>query len=57
MSALSYSDEYIKTILNEVKTIALVGASDKQERPSYRVANYLLEQGYKVIPVNPGKAG
>ncbi|MCV6575023.1 MAG: CoA-binding protein [Cohaesibacter sp.] len=57
MSALSYTDEYIKTILDEVKTIALVGASDKQERPSYRVANYLLEQGYKVIPVNPGKAG
>ena len=52
-----YPDAYIAEILGEVKTIALVGASDKAERPSYRVANFLLEMGYKVIPVNPGKAG
>ena len=52
-----YTDAYISGILDKVKVIALVGASDKEERPSYRVAKYLLDQGYEVIPVNPGKAG
>ncbi len=57
MAELTYSDDYIQSILDDVKTVALVGASDKEERPSYRVTKFLLEQGYKVIPVNPGKAG
>lgn len=36
-----------------VKTIAIIGLSDKSDRPSYQVAQYLLNQGYKIIPVNP----
>lgn len=57
MDHSSYTDAYIEGILDDVKTIALVGASDKEERPSYKVTKFLLEQGYNVIPVNPGKAG
>ena len=53
----SYSDAYIRGILNTVKTIAMVGASEKQNRPSYFAFKYLLERGYKMIPVNPGHAG
>jgi uncharacterized protein len=53
----SYSDTYIRGILNTVKTIAMVGASEKQNRPSYFAFKYLLERGYKMIPVNPGHAG
>lgn len=53
----SYSDTYIRGILNTVKTIAMVGASEKQNRPSYFAFKYLLERGYKMVPVNPGHAG
>jgi hypothetical protein len=53
----SYSDDYIRGILNTVKTIAMVGASEKENRPSYFAFKYLLERGYAVIPVNPGHAG
>ena len=53
----SYNDTYIRGILNTVKTIAIVGVSPKTSRPSYFVFKYLLERGYRVIPVNPGQVG
>jgi uncharacterized protein len=53
----SYSDGYIRGILNSVKSIAMVGASERESRPSYFAFKYLLERGYTMIPVNPGKAG
>jgi uncharacterized protein len=53
----SYSDGYIRGILNTVKTIAMVGASEKENRPSYFAFKYLLERGYRMIPVNPGHDG
>ncbi|HML07103.1 MAG TPA: CoA-binding protein [Xanthobacteraceae bacterium] len=53
----SYSDGYIRGILNTVKSIAMVGASEKENRPSYFAFKYLLERGYHMIPVNPGHAG
>ena len=53
----AYADDYVRGILNTVKTIAMVGASEKQNRPSYFAFKYLLERGYRMIPVNPGHAG
>jgi len=53
----SYPDSYIRGILNTVKTIAMVGASAKDNRPSYFAFKYLLERGYRMIPINPGLAG
>jgi len=53
----AYPDSYIRGILNSVKTIAMVGASEKENRPSYFAFKYLLERGYHMIPVNPGHAG
>jgi len=52
-----YDDGYIRGILNTVKTIAMVGISPKDNRPSYFAFKYLLERGYRMIPVNPGQAG
>ena len=52
-----YPDSLIKSILREVKTIAMVGASGNDIRPSYFAMMYLLNKGYKIIPVNPGMAG
>ena len=56
MSHESYDDSYIRGILNTVKTIAMVGVSPKDSRPSYFAFKYLLERGYRMIPVNPGLA-
>ena len=53
----NYPNDYIRGILNSVKTIALVGASQNPARPSWIVTKYLLERGYDVIPINPGLAG
>jgi uncharacterized protein len=50
-------DAFLHDILSTVKTIAVVGASDKESRPSYGVFDFLLAQGYHVIGVNPALAG
>ncbi len=52
-----YDDAYIRGILNTVKTVAVVGVSANTSWPSYFVFKYLLERGYRMIPVNPGLAG
>ena len=57
MNHESYPDSYIRGILNTVKSIAMVGASEKENRPSYFAFKYLLERGYRMIPVNPTHAG
>ncbi|NWG23058.1 MAG: CoA-binding protein [Pseudorhodoplanes sp.] len=53
----TYPDTFIRNILNTVKTIAMVGISPKENRPSFFAFKYLLERGYRMIPVNPGQAG
>ena len=52
-----YPDSYIRHILKSVHTIAVLGASPNDARPSYGVMGFLLGKGYRVIPVNPGHAG
>jgi hypothetical protein len=47
------SEADIKSILEESKTVAVVGLSPREERDSHRVAKYLQSQGYRIIPVNP----
>lgn len=57
MTHEDYPDSYIRGILTTCRTIAMVGASAKDNRPSYFAFKYLLERGYRMIPVNPGLAG
>ncbi len=54
---MTYSDNFLRAILRRTKTIAVVGVSANQVRPSYYVARYLGLKGFRVIPVNPGLAG
>jgi len=53
----AYPDTYIREILNGVKSIAMVGASPVDVRPSYFAFKYLAQRGYDMIPVNPGHVG
>ena len=57
MDHSTYSEDYIRGILNTVKTIALVGASASEIRPSYLAHMYMKEKGYRIFPVNPRLAG
>jgi predicted CoA-binding protein len=57
MNHESYSDDYIRQIFARVKIIAMVGASPRPDRPSYRVMRFLQSKGFRVIPVNPQAAG
>ncbi|MEG3127936.1 CoA-binding protein [Pantoea cypripedii] len=51
------NDQTIRDVLTHAKRIALVGASDRPDRPSYGVMKFLLDQGYDVVPVSPKLAG
>src|ERR1700735_4020056 len=53
----AYADDYTREILNGVKSIAMVGASPVNVRPSYFAFKYLAQRGYDMIPVNPGHVG
>lgn len=53
----AYSDAYLRAILGDVRTIAVVGASANPDRPSHYVMEYMQHKGYRCIPVNPGLAG
>ncbi len=52
-----YPEDLIKSILRSTKTIAMVGASGNEIRPSYFAMKYLLDKGFLIHPVNPGMAG
>ena len=52
-----YDEEYIRAILRETRTIAMVGASSNWNRPSYFAMKYLQRKGFRVIPVNPRESG
>ena len=54
---ISVSDGFLRGILTSTKTIAMVGLSMNETRPSYFVGRYLHKRGYKVIPVNAGHGG
>jgi len=50
-------DAVIRDVLTTTRRIAVVGASNKPERPSYEVMRFLIGRGFEVVPVNPGLAG
>ena len=51
------NDQYLKEILSTVKTIAVIGASSKPDKDSYKVMEVLINFGYEIFPVNPTYAG
>jgi predicted CoA-binding protein len=53
----NYPNPYLRDILTSVRTIAVIGASPRRERPSHGVMAYLQRRGYRTIPVNPNVAG
>ena len=55
--SIVYPESYIDDILHEIKTIAVVGASSKKDRDSYKVMQSLIKNGYKVFPINPNESG
>jgi len=55
MSEPAASPAAIKAILQKYRVVAVVGLSPKPERPSYQVAKYLQDHGYRIVPVNPGQ--
>lgn len=57
MSHDSYTDTYLRGILEATRTIAVVGASPRPHRPSHGVMRFLQSRGYRAIPVNPFAAG
>lgn len=56
-SPFDYTNKELLRILQDTRTIAMVGASPKWNRPSFFAMKYLQEKGYRIIPVNPGAAG
>jgi predicted CoA-binding protein len=52
-----YADAYLRGILDNIRVIAMVGASPHWNRPSYFAMKYLQEKGFRVIPINPRAAG
>src|SRR5436190_5920227 len=57
LDPIPYTDAQIRSILERVRTIAMVGASSNWNRPSYFAMKYLQGKGFRVIPVNPRAAG
>ena len=53
----AYTDDYLRGILSSVRTIAIVGASPRPQRPSHGVMRFLQRHGYRAIPVNPNAIG
>lgn len=50
---LSAEDRELRTLLGDARTVAVVGLSSRPRRPSFQVATYLQEHGYRIVPVNP----